>query len=496
MQARMSKYVLKGSALIAAILPLGIAGAQETCKINDGSPYQLAGARNYVTMAANPKYPAEVPKHLANAIKVLTDDPEKIKNPAGRHLLLLRTYAQLMQGEGATYVVRRGDIGFSSNPDGEHNMLMAIDSSYNALVAIMPQCKDRASPYRDRFVSEVFNKAVQALQDEQLDSAVYFSQQTMLVSPKDARPWNVLASVYQMQEKPDSAKIAMLKVIELAGGDSTYKSIAQQHRYNMAILALNAADGQEGSAKSASIAEARSFLDKYLEIDPGNPLASQALGRALMLSGDTAAVSELYRGMTSDPEKFTDMQLFEAASGAAAAGRDEDAATLFEAGIKKNPYHRLGLLNASNIYFSMRNADKMEPLVKRLLEIDPNGKSILTTYAGYWQLRQRATDNDVEKKAAVDSTLAVLKAIDELSPSVEILRAGKSGDNFSVEGSVINAGDKEVSYTMKLEFLDASGQVVTTRELPVGPIAGSSAVAFNVLVEDAKAVAFRYAPLK
>ena len=90
MQARMSKYVVQG-ALAALALPLsGVAFAQE-CKINDGSPYQLAGARNYVTMAANAKYPSEIPKHLANAMKVLTENPDKIKNETGRHYLLLRT---------------------------------------------------------------------------------------------------------------------------------------------------------------------------------------------------------------------------------------------------------------------------------------------------------------------------------------------------------------------------------------------------------------------
>ena len=58
MQARMSKYVVQG-ALAALALPLsGVAFAQDACKINDGSPYQLAGARNYVTMAANAKYPS------------------------------------------------------------------------------------------------------------------------------------------------------------------------------------------------------------------------------------------------------------------------------------------------------------------------------------------------------------------------------------------------------------------------------------------------------
>src|SRR5690606_13128864 len=129
------------------MLPLtGVAFAQDDCKINDGSPYQLAGARNYVTMAANARYPSEIPKHLANAIKVLTDDPEKIKNETGRNFLLLRTYAQYLQREGTAYIMRRGDLGFTKNPDGMHNILLAIDSAATSLIAAQPECKERVEP--------------------------------------------------------------------------------------------------------------------------------------------------------------------------------------------------------------------------------------------------------------------------------------------------------------------------------------------------------------
>ena len=47
----------------------GVLAAQTSkCEINDGSPYQVNGGKQYVLAAANSKRPDEIPKHLANAI--------------------------------------------------------------------------------------------------------------------------------------------------------------------------------------------------------------------------------------------------------------------------------------------------------------------------------------------------------------------------------------------------------------------------------------------
>lgn len=496
MQARMLKQVVGGAAL-GLMLPLtGVAFAQDDCKINDGSPYQLAGARNYVTMAANARYPSEIPKHLANAIKVLTDDPEKIKNETGRNFLLLRTYAQYLQREGTAYIMRRGDLGFTKNPDGMHNILLAIDSAATSLIAAQPECKERVEPYRARFMTEVFNKAAQYTQDEQYDSALYYADLASSVASADPRPWNVKWAVYDAKKQQDSAKIAMLKVIELAGTDTLYRPIAQQHRYNLAIMTLNEADALEGSAKDMKVNEARALLDAYLKVQPNDPNGMQALGRALRMSGDTAAVAGLFKNMIDSPDSFTEIQLFEGASNAAEIDRFDDAEKLFAAGLAKNPYHRLGLLNAANVYFNMRDPVKMEPVARRLLEVDPNSADARQVYAGFWQVKQRAETDDAKKKAYADSTLAAFQAVQELNPRVEVVRSGKQGNNYVLVGNVWNSSDKEGSWTIKFELLNNKGEVVSTRDVQVGPVASNAKGEFNVSVEAPQAVAFRYAPLK
>ena len=80
MKALMWTRIMRGASAsviaLASALPASLSAQAKKCDINEGSPYQINGARTYVVMAANAKKPDEIPKHLANAIRVLTDNPE------------------------------------------------------------------------------------------------------------------------------------------------------------------------------------------------------------------------------------------------------------------------------------------------------------------------------------------------------------------------------------------------------------------------------------
>jgi tetratricopeptide (TPR) repeat protein len=482
-------------ALVAIGVPGGLS-AQGECKINDSSPFQLQGAKQYIQYAAAARRPDEVPKHLANAIRVLTESPEKIKNEAGRQFLLLRAFAQYLQKEEVEYVMKRGELGYTTDKDGDQNLLLAVDSAATAVERLMPECKSRVAPYRQRFLGDILNKAIEAVRSEQPDTAIYYAQLSLQVAKNDPRPWNVLVSAYQGVQKMDSARIAMAKVIELSGDDSTFTRIKQQSRYNLAVLKLGDAEQKEQDARGPDIAEARALLEAYLKQSPGEPAAAQALGRALRLSGDTTAVAAIYAELIEHPERFTDIQLFEGASNAVASGRGEDAVKIFEHGLAKNPYHRIALLNLSNLLAQQRNHDRMEPFVRRLAEVDPNGQDTWNTIALFWQLKSRAETDPAKKKIEQDSLLAAIKLRDEVNPRVSVSIAGPSGQQFVVQGLVQNEGQAAGTYTMKFEFLDAEGTVVASKEVAIGKLEPGTSTGFDVKVEAPKAIAFRYAPMK
>lgn len=495
MKARMWTAVVSATVLGAG-LPVA-SFAQAACEINDSSPFQVNGAKQYIIAAANSRRADEVPKHLQNAIRVLTDDPSKIKNDAGRQWMLLRAYAQWLQRENSSYVMKRGDVGFTQNPAGSQNLLLALDSAATVLESMLPQCKEKVRPYRAQFLSEILNKSIAAMGAEQNDSASYFANLSLQVAGADPRPWNVLSAVYQKQNKTDSAMIAMEKVISLSGSDTLYAKVKQQSRYNLAVITLTRAEAEAaGDKKDAEIKAARTLLESYLKDTPGDANAAQALGRAVRLSGDTAAVTAIFVDMVNAPDKFSADQQFEAASNAAATGHDADAAKLFESGLKKNPYHRVALLNYANVLFTLKDTERMGPVVVRLIEVDPNFDRGYRLMAGLWQLRARAESDAAKKKSANDSVLFYLDKQAKTNPRVDITLAQKSANSYSVQGTVNNEGSKTASWTMKLELLDVTGAVVASKDVAIGPVDAGGNTTFSVKLDAPKAVAFRYGPLK
>ncbi len=495
MKARMWTAVVSATVLGAG-LPVA-SFAQAACEINDSSPFQVNGAKQYIIAAANSRRADEVPKHLQNAIRVLTDDPSKIKNDAGRQWMLLRAYAQWLQRENSSYVMKRGDVGFTQNPAGSQNLLLALDSAATVIESMLPQCKEKVRPYRAQFLSEILNKSIAAMGAEQNDSASYFANLSLQVAGADPRPWNVLSAVYQKQNKTDSAMIAMEKVISLSGSDTLYAKVKQQSRYNLAVITLTRAEAEAaGDKKDAEIKAARTLLESYLKDTPGDANAAQALGRAVRLSGDTAAVTAIFVDMVNAPDKFSADQQFEAASNAAATGHDADAAKLFESGLKKNPYHRVALLNYANVLFTLKDTERMGPVVVRLIEVDPNFDRGYRLMAGLWQLRARAESDAAKKKSANDSVLFYLDKQAKTNPRVDITLAQKSANSYSVQGTINNEGSKTASWTMKLELLDVTGAVVASKDVAIGPVDAGGNTTFSVKLDAPKAVAFRYGPLK
>ncbi len=434
--------------------------AQATCSVNDGSPFQLGGAKQYVIKAASSRNNDEVPKHLANAIRLLTDSPEKIKNEPGRQWLLLRTFAQFRTQNEGKFELSRGEMGYTTNPQGKQSLLLAVDTAASALEKIAPQCVDAVKGYRQQFYGDVYNKAVSSLQANQDDTAAAYANLALTVAPTDPRPWNVLSSVYGKQNKIDSSIIAMERIIAIAGSDTLYKRIKQQSRYNLAVISLTKADA------------------------------------ALRLSGDTTAAANMFGDMLGTPDKFTADQLFEAGSNAAASGRDADAVKLFEAGFAKNPNHRNALYNYANAAFGIKDVAKMGPAVQRLMSIDPNFERGWRLVAGYWQLKARAETDAAKRKVFQDSTLFYLDKQSKLNPRVDIVATGQVRGGYQIQGTVNNGGTAAGNWTIKFEILDATGAVVATRDVAVGPVEAGSSTTFSVTVDAPKGAAFRYAPIK
>ncbi|MEP6779148.1 MAG: hypothetical protein ABJC26_04605, partial [Gemmatimonadaceae bacterium] len=216
--------------LFVPTIPAALA-AQEGGKcdaINDGSPFQLKGAQSYLVFIADPgKKGNETPKHMKSAIALLTSDVDKIKNEPGRNYLLLRLYNAWL-GTGAPYTGKRADLGYTTDLNGTENILMAIDTAATYLESNVPQCKTIFQGVRNKYFVENLNKSIATLKAGNMDSTKVYVKYAQMLSPNDPRTWNVMTSVYNNENKADSALYTMNKVIALSGTDTLYKTVRQQ----------------------------------------------------------------------------------------------------------------------------------------------------------------------------------------------------------------------------------------------------------------------------
>jgi hypothetical protein len=156
----------------------------------------------------------------------------------------------------------------------------------------------------------------------------------------------------------------------------------------------------------------------------------------------------------------------------------------------------VALLNLANVLFQLKDTEKMGPVTSRLLSVDPNSQDSWRMHAGYWQLKQRAESDPAKKKAFGDSTLAAIGMRDKVNPRVTVYSAARAGAAYQVQGNLNNDGEKSASFTLKFELLDATGAVVATKDVAVGPVDAGSAASFSLKLDAPKAVAYRYAPVR
>lgn len=485
-------------ALVAALAgTAGTAAAQGKCEINTGSPYQITSARVYLTKAtASGGKADERPKHLANGVKVLTEKADKIGNPLGRNWLLAKLLYQWSREEKQPTMTTRGQLGYTDNPGQQIDLLAAIDTALTGVETANPACSDSTRVYRRALFAGLYSKGVEALNADQLDSAASLFRRSMTVSRNDPRAWNGLAIVAQRKNDAAGMTEAFTKVMETAGTDSAYASMRQAAVSNLGVLKVQQAEAAQGAERTRLLREAETLFRNYLATVPSDANAQQGLARVLLALGDTAAITKIYADMLESPDKFSDIQLFEAGSGALRAKQTKIGTQLIAAGLKKNPYFRDALYNLAAAYFDDDDEVQLGPVVKRLVEVDPNNADNWRLYAGQFQIAQQKAQKAKKPapKWVTDSLLHYINKFQGMTTQVSFSQFEHNGAKHKLVGSVINGGNAPVKGSLLIEFLDKDGQVVASKTTAVD-VAPSSSQDFTIEVTQSGIVAFRYKPI-
>ena len=486
-----AKAAIVGAAMLAA--SAASAGAQEaTCSV-DVQKGDLGKANKALAVAQIATKPSDKKKNLTDAVRTLSRMRDKSAPEHG--FLLAQALGGLAELPETPTVATRGSLGFTDDQDATVDVLAAADSAFTRFETARPECKAEVVGYRQRPWVNLINAAIQHINADNSDSATYYANRSLVIYRESPYAYNVLAAVAQKAGDDARTTEYLRKTIDAAGDDTTFVDIKKGAVLALAGLTAANAASLEGDAAKAKYAESATLFRQYLTMEPKDPVATGGLGEALLLSGDTAAYDAHYRAIAADAENYSDVQLFRACTEAVRAERNDVATALCEAGVAKNPYYRDGLYVLATAYYTANAADKMMPVAERLVAVDPSNPDSYQLLAGAYQLRQKVATDAKTRRALTDSVVIFMQKAEALPGRVSFSRFAMDGAKRTLVGSVQNAGKAQKSFTVKIEFLDKSGNVVATQEATVGPVAPQESAEFTVTAENDAIIAYRYAPL-
>ncbi|HET7623534.1 MAG TPA: FxLYD domain-containing protein, partial [Gemmatimonadaceae bacterium] len=210
---------------------------------------------------------------------------------------------------------------------------------------------------------------------------------------------------------------------------------------------------------------------------------------------DTESLAAVWTDMAANPSNYKPEQLYDAGVKAYAAEKYDQAVKLMELGEQGNPYLRPGLFNLANAYWKNNQFDKMVPVARKLVEIDPDNPDNYQLVAiGYQGMQKAATDPKLQKQYS-DSVSKYVVASDKLPVKVTFTSFTNDSAKHTVEGKVDNLGAQPKKVTLSVQFVDKSGNVVDTQTAALDLKPNGSAP-FTVTSSGAGIVAYKYEPVK
>jgi len=527
-------------ALLVAVFATKAVAQGKACELDEGTPSQVARAVLDLQLAGSSQKPDDIAKKLQEATKFLAEGDMK-KNPVGRASVYGKVMVTWLAQPGmASGMTTRGAVGFPTDPNAPFDIIAAIDSGFTIVETANPECATQTAAWRQqKGWVDMINHAME-LGNNGSDSAVAVAKRSLQLSRNAPYGYLVLAQASAKANKPKEAIDYYKQALKTSTSD-TSAAMVETRRQVLGTMGQYAADVGEqasGAEKTEYLNEAKAAFDALAK-DPGTKyadLARQGLARLASASGDTAAIKGSYADQLANPGAFSYTSLMGAAVTAARANQTKDAMKLFEAAYAANPQHRDVLYNLSRLYFLDSMPNKGIPMAKQLVKVDPaNPDNYQLLAIGYNSIQKdystkaktyeakvkelgdranKAKSASVQKAAIdsvprftalakaygdstrifVDSALKYNTTMQSLPVKVEFNEFTANDTKTTLGGHVSNLTDADKSITLKIEFVDKSGNVVATQDVPL-TVKAKSAAPFSAAATGAGIVAFRYGPI-
>ena len=419
--------------------------AQPTCDVSR-SHYLVNSAAVYLRTAAQGN-PSETERHLQDAHRVLIQAiTEKGQDQNGSAWYYLGRY----------YEMKRDFKG--------------ADSAFTRAERLLPDCAADIRDKRRRMWIPALNSGVNQLRDNDKDAALEAFRHANEIYRAEPPAYYYMAGIFADLQQRDSAVKYYARALNLAqdslnAHDEQYDEIRNTSAFNVARL----------YHRAQMLDSAAAWYRRFRSDNPNDPDALTGLASVLQEAGHEDEAMAMYDTVLAMADSMPTLELFQAGVAMFRAQRFQRAVQLFQRGLERNPYYRDALFNLANTYLSIAteiNPDsaksdsartrleqeqhewgqKMMPVVRRLLDVDPANYGALQLLLASYRLQGEA-----------DSALAVAERRSKAKFDVTVSTFQPTGSGYDVRGIITNRDSVAVTVpTLTFDFLDESGKVVQT----------------------------------
>jgi tetratricopeptide (TPR) repeat protein len=386
------------------------------------------------------------------------------------------------------------------------------DSGFTKAQELVPSCEIDITQYRQNSWATLANTAIDFQRKGDVDSALALFRDANLLFRALPHVYSNMGVVFANTQREDSAAIYFKKAMEIAEKDTSLVEDRNGAALNLAVMYQRLSRNKE----------AIEMFRKYLAWKPNDTDAQRNLAAAFRNAGMADSADAMEKSMVAQFAKTNldslDLQDMLAVGVAAFnAQRYPDAEAVFAKAVKRNPYGRDARYNLANTYFAMARAahDKADAFRKakqvdsaaaydavamkndlsligeaqKLLELEPMNEDAMRLLAQGQraQKQEEAVLKTAERLIGLPFTVDVRTF--QMGQAVARLSADATGRKpEDVAGKPLKAAP----ITLVVEFVDAAGAVIDTKEVTIPVLADKEKHSFDVEAKGAGITGWRY----
>ncbi len=358
------------------------------------------------------------------------------------------------------------------------------DSAFTRTLAMAPSCELDVTQHRQNGWAVLANAGLTFVKAGNPDSALVMFRLATKLFRDLPHVFTNMGVIFANNGTSDSAAIYFAEAAEVAGRDTAYTADRDAATLNLAVM----------YQRLERYPESIATLRQYLGWNPDDMDAQRSLGQAFRSAGmvDSADAMEA-RIVSALSAMHTDSldtaDLMAVGVGYFRAQKFAEAAGAFESIVARVPFSRDGNYNLANTYLAMEEWEKLGTVANQLLTIDPmNVDALQLLGQSQRSLKQNeALFATAEKIVGLPWTFEVTGF--QIGASSSHLTANLVGRTpMDASGASIEVPP----ITLVLEFLDANGAVLDTKEVTIPKVEPGAIEAFQAETKKAGVAGWRY----